>query len=279
MSTTTFQTTLSPDDATAAVMSDPTGAFGVRRTDTNAVLVAAGAAADHPSTTFYQKTITDPAAGIPYEAWFKLTVGTDTIYRRVLKMSGGAESDTLSYLTVTKLRALLARMPAAMFPRLSAGSDAAVLAGAVQASIDIDAAGPWQGRKYQIAWGTTAEQVLEFPRVAYDDGAAWPWGYPLPTTPTPGGGVVVWDWDVVNRVAVVPAKVEEACLYQSEDVLAGSRAKRIQAIADGLASVATGSLSESYRTALAASGGVPGILCLRAEQIMKQYRLKQGRIL
>src|SRR5690348_8636371 len=104
-------------------------AFGVRRTDTNAVLAAAGAATVHVSTGVYTYTLTDPGPGVPYEAWFKATVGSDTIYKQLLKTSSGAaDSDPLSYLTVTEAKALLGSLPG--FPKLNAASDPVKLAAA-----------------------------------------------------------------------------------------------------------------------------------------------------
>lgn len=53
-------------NATSAVLSDPTGTFGVKRNDTNAVVVADGAAMTNSTTGVYTYTFTEPAAGLTY---------------------------------------------------------------------------------------------------------------------------------------------------------------------------------------------------------------------
>jgi len=50
-------------DATSVTLADPTGTFGVRRTDTNAVVVASGTAMNHDGTGLYSFNFTDPAPG------------------------------------------------------------------------------------------------------------------------------------------------------------------------------------------------------------------------
>lgn len=54
-------------DATSVVLRDPTAAFGMRRTDTQAVIAAAGTALSRVSTGLYQYTFAEPAAGLVYQ--------------------------------------------------------------------------------------------------------------------------------------------------------------------------------------------------------------------
>lgn len=58
-------------DVDSIVFRDPTGAFGVRRTDTLAIVVAAGVALTHVSTGVYRYVITDPAPNINYQYWIR----------------------------------------------------------------------------------------------------------------------------------------------------------------------------------------------------------------
>jgi hypothetical protein len=133
------------------------------------------------------------------------------------------------------------------------------------ASIDVDNAGPFQGRKYALgnqgSSGTdeAAYQEREFPRVPY--------------------GGFYWDWSDEKDAAVVPDMVLIATLLQADNIVAGQRDQRLQAIADGLASQSVGSLSESYRDVPAAMGQEAQRLCARAAEIMARYRLRTGRML
>ena len=65
-------------NVTTAKLSDPTGTFGVKRTDNDAVVVADGTAMDNPSTGSYQYTVTEPAVGLTYEYWIEIVYGGET---------------------------------------------------------------------------------------------------------------------------------------------------------------------------------------------------------
>lgn len=71
MSTKTIQQTFNiggvPSDVTSVVLRDPTNTYGVRRTDTNAVVVASGVTLVHDSTGVYHYTFTEPATGLDYQ--------------------------------------------------------------------------------------------------------------------------------------------------------------------------------------------------------------------
>jgi hypothetical protein len=56
-------------DADSAVLADPTGTFGVKRTDTGAILVAAGVAIPRVSAGLYRYTLTGQPGGVPLEWW------------------------------------------------------------------------------------------------------------------------------------------------------------------------------------------------------------------
>lgn len=158
-----------------------------------------------------------------------------------------------SYNTLITARATASALGLA---KINAATDAALTAALVMAAIDIDNPGfRFQGQKYDPAGSITGTvQELEFPRV---DGAR------------------VIDVDPDDQVtAMVPANVLLAECLQAEDILAGARRERLQAIADGIASQGVGSLSESYT-----SGQRPQPLCERAARIMGRYRMRGGMLL
>ncbi len=80
--TKTIQRTWTVDDVltsvTTAKLSDATGAFGVKRTDTDAVVVADGTAMTESSTGVYTYSFTEPATGLAYEAWVEFVYGGNT---------------------------------------------------------------------------------------------------------------------------------------------------------------------------------------------------------
>jgi len=87
MSTTTIQFNFAvgaiPTNCTSVVLSDPTGTFGVRRTDTLAVVVADGTAMTNAAVGEYTYSFTDPASGLTYNYWLNLfTRGTLTASSR-----------------------------------------------------------------------------------------------------------------------------------------------------------------------------------------------------
>lgn len=255
-------------DVTSAVLRDPTLAFGVKRTDTGAIIVAAGTAFTHVGTGLYQYTITDPAPGLTYQYWIEIVADGET--QRIERYSyPPAEADDDVYLTLAEADALAAVMVAAQVAVYVAAGTADRTASLLEATRRIDAAMRYQGRKYEL------DQVLEFPRVPYESGSigrqlAGP-PYP-PNTQIP---LVIWDWDANNDVAVVPAVVKRACLLEANSILDGRRDDALDAQARGLASQSIGSASESY-TQASAGQGAQATLCRQAMQLMDFYRLRSG---
>ena len=77
-------------DVTSVTLQDPTAAFGVRRTDTLEVLVAAGTALTHVSTGLYSYTFTEPEVGLDYEYWIEYVYSGNTKrIRQVLETGAG----------------------------------------------------------------------------------------------------------------------------------------------------------------------------------------------
>src|SRR5690242_974788 len=115
-----------------------------------------------------------------------------------------------AYLTSSDADAIAATLPAALLAAYLAADDAAKTAALVQASADVDAAGPYRGRRYDPP--PAGAQTLEFPRVAYDTGVIatqFPVGAPFMRPDQQLIGDVIWDWDKDANggqgAAVVPA--------------------------------------------------------------------------
>ena len=65
-------------DVTSAVLSDPTGTYGVKRDDTDAVVVADGTALVNQSTGLYEYTFTEPADDLTYSYYVEWVYNGDT---------------------------------------------------------------------------------------------------------------------------------------------------------------------------------------------------------
>ncbi len=82
--------------ATTAVLSDIAGAFGVKRNDTDAVVVADGVAMNALATGVYEYTFEDPADDLTYTYAFEFTYGTPSeTYRLEGVVSGGSDTPNL----------------------------------------------------------------------------------------------------------------------------------------------------------------------------------------
>jgi hypothetical protein len=75
----TFSINGTPTDVTSAVLSDPTGTFGVKRNDTDAVVVADGTAMTRVSAGTYEYEFTD-VAGVAYSAYVEFVYGGNSYY-------------------------------------------------------------------------------------------------------------------------------------------------------------------------------------------------------
>lgn len=67
-------------NATSVVMSDPTGTYGLKRTDTDEVLVVDGTALTNLSPGVYQYNLTDPESGLSYDYWIEVFYLGQTYY-------------------------------------------------------------------------------------------------------------------------------------------------------------------------------------------------------
>lgn len=174
-----------------------------------------------------------------------------------------------AYLTTVEADTIAAALPAALLAAWTAAAAANKTAALEQATVDVDAAGPWQGRRYDA----TGAQVLEFPRVAYEQGSG--------VRGQESGVIVIWDWDAATNKAVVPLAVKRAVLYQANAILDGSERRRLDDRHGGLASQSVGGMSESYVQGPGAGGPGSGLQLLtrHAAQLVQRYRLRTGRIL
>jgi len=91
----TFTVDGSLTDVTSVVLSEPGGTYGVKRNDTDAVVVADGTAMVNQSTGIYEYTFTEPAAGLEY------TYYTEFVYNGNLYRKEFGYDDTSSTRPVT----------------------------------------------------------------------------------------------------------------------------------------------------------------------------------
>jgi uncharacterized phiE125 gp8 family phage protein len=83
-------------NATSVVLSNPTGAYGVKRTDTDAVVVADSTAMVWSALGVYKYTFAEPAANLAYSWYAEWVYLGDTYYAEFTHTAGvAASADTL----------------------------------------------------------------------------------------------------------------------------------------------------------------------------------------
>ena len=270
MSNTTINFTFTvggvPTNATSVVLRDAAATFGVRRTDTLATVVAAGTAMTNVGTGVYAHAFTDPEPNLTYTYWVE-AVYSGATHRLQGTIAGGASVGPRTYLTTAAADDLAATVPT--LAAWSAATSPNKARGLERASLDVDNAMPYQGRKYD------ADQVNQFPRVPYDDDLARAAGVGLDGAGT--SPPAVWDWDASLNEAVVPEDVRLAVVLQADAILAGEREPRLAAQHDGVVYDLTGSIAESYK--YTQGPGVSTGLCRAAWVLLRRYRLKSGKVL
>jgi hypothetical protein len=85
-----------PANPVSIVLRDPTGAFGIRRDDNGAVVVAAGTPMSQVMTGVFEYTVAGIAAGTTYTAWIEIVSGGQT-YRFQLTAIPSIDSVGISY--------------------------------------------------------------------------------------------------------------------------------------------------------------------------------------
>jgi hypothetical protein len=170
---------------------------------------------------------------------------------------------TTPYLTESAADALAATLPA--LPAWSAATTPQKSAALVRATLDVDNAMPYQGRRY------ASDQERQFPRAPYDDAPGTTDSFDRDPRAS------AWDWDTATNAAVVPEDVLLAVLLQADANLAGDREARLSSQHDGVVYDQTGSLAESYKQT--EGPGVTTGLCRAAWVLLRKYRLKSGGLL
>jgi len=237
-------------NATSVVLSDEDGTYGVKRLDTEAIVVAAGTAMTNPETGVYRYALEDVDGAAV--SWWARVVYRGVTYHFEKETRTATNSGTLSaYNTADDSADFASQLPDDA--AYEAASDAVKDAARAMATIDIDRAMPYQGRKYDC------DQDLEFPRID-------------------GSRLIDRNLSSDDPPAVVPQKVKLAAHFQERAIIAGTLTARRDRVARGLTSMSTGSLSESYAVSLEGFSS-QDILCPEALAIMEKYRLRTGRIL
>lgn len=90
-------------DVDAVVVEDPGNTYGVKRTDTNAVVVAAGVALQKISTGLYRLTFTDPAPNLTYNYWLKWTADGEDQSAEFTMQATARTTPSCAYLTYEML--------------------------------------------------------------------------------------------------------------------------------------------------------------------------------
>ncbi|MDX9780915.1 MAG: minor capsid protein [Candidatus Neomarinimicrobiota bacterium] len=76
-------------DATSAVLADPSGTFGIRRTDTEEVVVAADTAMAKTATGTYEYDFSADIANVEYQFYVKCEYGGETHYFETIYTASG----------------------------------------------------------------------------------------------------------------------------------------------------------------------------------------------
>jgi hypothetical protein len=171
---------------------------------------------------------------------------------------------------------LISNMPPSFFAAFLAANATAQDQWLTAGSWDIDKAKKYQGRRID-----PVNQVNEFPRLAYvapnrifplSTAIAVPWVSPLQ-------GDIVWDWDNVNLVTVVPQDVLLAVVYQA-NYLAGGESKRVDDQFKGVKEQHANGAGESYSNPVGAgkSDALRTGLCRKSHKLMERFFVADGRI-
>lgn len=161
-------------DATSVSLSDSTGTYGVRRTDTLASVVAANTAMTHAGTGLYTYTFTDPAAGLEYQWVAKVVYGGVTSYFGFTAAGGPGDAISGDWFNTQDSARKFAGRQLDMFAdkEESGGSDLSGINSAWQQSLDRASA------SIRLAWrrrlSNAGVSYVAFSSLTLDpDEAAW----------------------------------------------------------------------------------------------------------
>jgi hypothetical protein len=91
----TFKVNGTLTNPTSVKLSDPTGTYGVRRTDTSATVVNDNTSMTNQSTGVYYHTFTDPAADLTYQYYVEVVYNGITYYQENNKSGTSSGTSTL----------------------------------------------------------------------------------------------------------------------------------------------------------------------------------------
>ena len=77
-----------PANPTSIVLRDPTAAYGIKRDDTGAVIVAAGTALSQVATGVFEYTVPGVDAGTTYTAWIEIVYAGETYHFEITAIAG-----------------------------------------------------------------------------------------------------------------------------------------------------------------------------------------------
>ena len=241
------------------------GTYGVKRADTGAVVVAAGAAMARLSLGQYTYELTGAVAGVKYLYVARVVYKGAPSYVPGERTTAVTTPNAPSYLTVDEADAIAAEISGT--PAWDASAADLKARALATATADVDGAMRYQGRPYD------PDQRLQFPRVPHGPsplaGTASAIWSPSPST--------VWDWDDATDAAVVPLRVRQAVVYQADAILGKKMAERLSKQHEGLAYDQTASLAESYKKEGAM--GYQSGLTYRAFMLMRFYAARTGELL
>lgn len=249
----------------APTLRDPTGTYGVKRDDTDAVVVAAEAAFTRQSTGLYTYTFTDPAPNLDYTYYVRYVFETAVFEEEGTLVGGGGDVTLNSYLSVADADAIADELLSVEVASYAAASSADKAKALARASRNVDRAMRYQGRRY------AADQVLEFPRVAYGGTGYQPVSAFDEALAAAGYAEEIWDLDDDGE-AVVPVDVKTAVVHEANSILAGRRRHRQDARHEGINAHSADGLSESF------AGPAP-VVCREAMELLRQYELRTGELL
>lgn len=243
-------------DADSVVLSDMDAVYGIRRADTESIIVAAGTALARTTTGTYQYEATGLLAGVEYEYHLLVDYNGSILPFGPYRFTPPSVATGSGYVTVDEANSMAELL--LNVGSFTAASSADKAAAILLASDQIDNAMRFQGRRYD------EDQAREFPRVSRDI-------IRTGRFPVQDG---VWDWDSDNNEAVVPTPVKHAVIYQAASLLSNARESRLDDMHDGLAAQSVGGMSESYKETHSHQA-----LCRRAYELLQRYQLRTGRLL
>ncbi len=77
-----------PTDPTSIILRDPTGAYGIKRDDTGAVIVAAGTAMSQTATGVFEYTVSGVDASTTYTASIEIVYAGETYHFEITAIAG-----------------------------------------------------------------------------------------------------------------------------------------------------------------------------------------------